>query len=36
MLMLADDPIISCINRTGYAPWMQDEYEEEEEYEDDY
>lgn len=30
-----DDPIIACIERTGYAPWLQDEYEEEEEYDDD-
>lgn len=28
---LRDDPIIRCIERTGYPPWMQDEEEEEEE-----
>lgn len=28
---LRDDPIIACIERTGYPPWMQDEEEEEEE-----
>ena len=25
---LRDDPIIRCIERTGYPPWMQDEEEE--------
>ena len=25
---LRDDPIIRCIERTGYPPWMQDEDEE--------
>lgn len=30
--MIPDDPVIACIERTGYAPWMQDEeYENEEE-----
>ena len=30
--MIPDDPIISCMERTGYPPWMQeDEYEDEEE-----
>lgn len=28
---LRDDPVIRCIERTGYPPWMQDEEEEEEE-----
>jgi len=28
---LRDDPIIRCIERTGYPPWMQDEEEEEDE-----
>ena len=27
---LIDDPIIRCIERTGYPPWMQNEEEEEE------
>ena len=27
---LRDDPIIRCIERTGYPPWMQNEEEEEE------
>ena len=30
--MIPDDPIITCMERTGYPPWMQeDEYEDEEE-----
>lgn len=28
--MIPDDPIIACIERTGYPPWMQDEEEGEE------
>lgn len=35
MILLRDDPIIACIERTGYPPWMQDEEDEEEEDEDD-
>lgn len=28
MTQIPDDPIISCIERTGYPPWMQgDEYD---------
>ena len=31
--MIPDDPIIACMERTGYPPWMQeddcDEYEDE-------
>lgn len=30
MWLIADDPIISCIERTGYPPWMQDEDDEDE------
>jgi len=30
MYQIADDPIISCIERTGYPQWMQDDEEEEE------
>lgn len=33
MYCIADDPIISCMERTGFPPWIQDEdysdYEEE-------
>ena len=25
MLNIPDDPIISCMERTGYPPWMQDD-----------
>lgn len=28
MPVLRDDPIISCIERTGFPPWMQGEDEE--------
>lgn len=30
-MSIPDDPIIACIERTGYPPWMQDEENEEEE-----
>ena len=23
--MIPDDPIIACMERTGYPPWMQEE-----------
>lgn len=23
--MIPDDPIIACIERTGYPPWMQED-----------
>lgn len=25
MRMIPDDPIVACIERTGYPPWMQDD-----------
>lgn len=28
MQPLRDDPIIACIERTGYPPWMQEDEEE--------
>lgn len=31
MNQIPDDPIISCMESTGYPPWMDDEPEEEEE-----
>ena len=31
MQQIPDDPIIRCIERTGYPPWMQDEEEEDDE-----
>ena len=27
MILIPDDPIIACIERTGYPPWMQEEGE---------
>lgn len=34
MTQIPDDPIIACMERTGYPPWMQeDDYDE---YEDDW
>lgn len=27
MQQLSDDPIIACIERTGYPPWQQDDEE---------
>lgn len=38
MMNIPDDPIISCMMRTGYPPWMQDDYsdDEDEKKEDDY
>ena len=30
MYQIPDDPIISCIERTGYPQWWQDDEEEEE------
>ena len=35
MRLIPDDPIISCIERTGYPPWMQNEWEGEEDEEED-
>lgn len=35
--MIPDDPIIACMERTGYPPWMQEEdYDEYDEKEEDY
>ena len=31
MELIADDPIVACLERTGYPPWWRDENEEEEE-----
>ena len=27
--LIADDPIIRCMERSGYAPWIDDEEDEE-------
>jgi len=29
MYQIPDDPIISCMERTGYPPWMQDDEDDE-------
>ena len=29
MMLIPDDPIISCMERTGYPPWMQDDEDDE-------
>jgi len=29
MYQIPDDPIISCMERTGYPPWMQDDDDDE-------
>ena len=36
MRAIPDDPIISCMMRTGYPPWMQDDDEEDEDDEDEW
>lgn len=30
MILIPDDPIISCMERTGYPPWMNDSWEDDE------
>lgn len=36
MKLIPDDPIVACMMRTGYPPWMQDGgYEDEEQEEDE-
>lgn len=30
MILIPDDPIISCMERTGYPPWMNDNWEDNE------
>lgn len=35
MILIPDDPIIRCIERTGFPPWLQDGWEDDEEDEDD-
>jgi len=34
MKEIPDDPIIACMERTGYPPWVRD-YEDYDSYEDD-
>lgn len=31
MIQIPDDPIIRCMERTGYPPWIDPDYEETEE-----
>ena len=33
MILIADDPIIRCIERTGYPPWLQGRWDDDEEHE---
>ena len=35
MVLIPDDPIIRCMERTGYPPWIRDGGYEDEEQEDD-
>ena len=35
MILIPDDPIIRCIERTGYPPWLRDDWEDDEEDDDD-
>lgn len=36
MIQIPDDPIIRCIERTGFPPWLRDDWEDDEEdYDDD-
>lgn len=36
MIQIPDDPIIRCIERTGYPPWYKDDWDYEEEEEEEY
>lgn len=35
MKLIPDDPIVACMMRTGYPPWVQDGSYEDEEQEDE-
>ena len=35
MIQIPDDPIIRCIERTGFPPWLRDDWEDDEEDDDD-
>ena len=35
MMQIADHPVIACMEGTGYPPWMQDDWEDEEEDEEE-
>lgn len=32
MILIDDDPIIQCMERTGYAPWMEEDPDEHDDY----
>ena len=35
MILIPDDPIIACIERTGYPPWFDDDFDDEQEDDDE-
>ena len=35
MILIPDDPIIASLERTGFPPWLSDDWEDDEEDEDD-
>ena len=35
MILIPDDPIIACIERTGYPPWIDDDLDDEQEDDDE-
>jgi len=35
MYLIPDDPIISCMERTGFPPWMQDDDDDDDEDKED-
>lgn len=35
MYQIPDDPIISCMERTGFPPWMQDDDDDDDEDKED-
>ena len=35
MELIKDDPIIACIERTGYPPWIDDDLDDEQEDDDE-
>ena len=35
MILIPDDPIIRSIERTGFPPWLSDDWEDDEEDDDD-
>ena len=35
MILIPDDPIIASLERTGFPPWLSDDWEDDEEDEDE-